>query len=541
MTDSELARTQSRSSRLGGLPSSALRRLRRIGAAWVLAALAEAGAYTVLGIAIRDGGGFVVVLTMALVSVVTTVLVSRSGYLSGARLAGDLYAGIGQALAAAKLSWFSAEHRALVTSAAGRGVPSLMAVPAHQLQTLICAPLVPILLVVALALVSGVIAVALAVLLMLALAGQVFAQRRLQRADADRGRSEQTATEATLELVNHVELLRTAAGPARSLDRAVEAWARQEEAMRRTNRAAASATFISVLASAAPLAGMLALLAGTGGFADPLAGLATIVLTARACAPLDDLALAGITVNEVRAQVGDYRRVVDAPRLPSSEHREQPVGYGIELQSLGQPPSLRGVSVNIPENARVHVSGPSGSGKSTLLGLLMRFDDPEHGSISLGGVPVSALSEEDIAARVAYVPQHSVVFTGTLAENIRVVRPDASDAAVLAAAQQAQLGAVIEASSHGLDQEVGVRGQGLSGGERQRVAIARALLKGSSIVILDEATSALDEATETKIAQAFAGLTSTVIVVTHRDPAVWNLETELSLKGGGGATKAGQG
>ncbi len=95
------------------------------------------------------------VLAAAAVSLVATVLVSRSGYLSGARLAGDLYAQLGRALSATKLSWDTAENRALVTTVAGRGIPALMGVHAHQLQTVICAPLVPVLMVVAVGFVSG--------------------------------------------------------------------------------------------------------------------------------------------------------------------------------------------------------------------------------------------------------------------------------------------------------------------------------------------------------------------------------------------------
>lgn len=529
MNHSAHARSTTSRIRISGLPTSATRRLTVIGLGWMLAALIESAAYTVLAISIRDRGSVAIVLTVALVSVMTTVLISRAGYLDGARLAGDLYAGIGRGLASAKLSWFTAEHRAVVTNAAGRGVPSLMAVPAHQLQTLICTPLIPAFLVGAVAFVSGTIAVPLALLLVLALLGQMCAQRRLQRADSQRSALEQTATQSTLELVNHLELLRTAAGPVRSIDRAVEVWTRQEEAMARTNHAAASATFISALARVVPLAGVIVILAATGGFAEPLAALATIILTARASAPLDDLALAGVTINELRAQVADYRRVVEAPRLAYADYHSRLEGNTIDLRDVVGSSMQSKITENIPEGARIHVAGASGSGKSTLLGLLMRFDDPVHGSITLGGVPLSDLTEAEIAAKISYVPQHAVVFTGTLGENIKVGRPDASDAEVLEAAHRAQLDTVIAASPLGLDQTVGVRGQGLSGGERQRVAIARALLKGAPVVILDEATSALDEATEARIAETLSRMSSTLFVVTHRDPTVWNLERKINL------------
>ena len=152
-------------------------------------------------------------LAAAAVSLVATVLVSRSGYLSGARLAGDLYAQLGRSLSATKLSWFTAENRALVTTVAGRGIPALMGVPAHQLQTVICAPLVPVLMVVAVGFVSGAgEACVLALLLLAAFATQMLTQRHLQRADAERHRIEQETVRATMEFVDHLELIRTAAG-----------------------------------------------------------------------------------------------------------------------------------------------------------------------------------------------------------------------------------------------------------------------------------------------------------------------------------------
>lgn len=527
------------------IPAETKRRLAGIGAGWVLAALAEASAYTVLAVAIRDRGGILPVLGAATASLVITVLVSRSGYLTGARMAGDLYAGLGRALARAKLSWFSAENRALIATAAGRSIPSLMGVPAHQLQTLICAALVPIAMVVAVAIVcGGAAAGALALLLGFAFAAQLFAQRRLQRADAERSRLERDATLATVELVEHLELLRTAAGPRRALDRAEQAWAGQERAMARTNRAAMPATFVSAVAGIAPLAGMLILLAAGGGFAEPAAALALVVLTTRAGAPLEDLALVGIALNDARAHLAAYRTVATAPSLPAVNggaavvghpavvgHDPVVVGHAIRLDAVGHPPALRGVTASIPAGARVHIAGPSGSGKSTLLGLLMRFDDPERGSITLGGAPLTSLGEAQIAARIAYVPQHPVVFTGTLATNLRLGSPDASDEEILRAARRAQLGEVIDRDPLGLHQPVGVHGQALSGGERQRVAIARALVKGAPVLMLDEATSALDEQTERRIADAISDLDATLLLVTHRDPAPWRPDSTIVLKG----------
>ena len=520
-------------SALAALPPAARRRLAVVAAGWALVALVEVSAYTCLALAIRDGGGVVLVVTVAAASLLVTVLVSRAGYLAGARLAGDLYAGLGGALNRAKLSWFTPATRALVTTTSGRAIPSLMSVPAHQLQLLVLSPLIPLLLVVAVWIVVGAAAALLMLgLLLTALAVQALAQRALARADAERHTLETAATAATVELVDNLELLRTTAGPTRALERAETAWAEQERAMARTNRAAAPATLLSGIASALPLAGALLFLTVTGGFAEPAAALALLVLTARASAPIDDLALSGIALTEFRAHTDAYRAIIGAPTLPTPAGAPRPlIGHDLSIRDLSQVPVLAGLSANIPAGARVHVTGPSGSGKSTLLGLLLRFDDPAGGDITLGGVPLTALREADITARVAYVPQDPVVFSGSLADNIRLGNPTASEEELAAAADGAQLAPVIDRDPLGLHQHVGTHGQRLSGDERQRVAIARALLKRAPIFVLDEATSALDEHTERLVAAAFEGLDSTLLVVTHRDPSIWRPNRTITLEG----------
>lgn len=514
-----------------GFPAPVRRRIVWIGTGWVLATLAESTVYAVLAVTICDRGGVLPVLAAAAVSLVTTVLVSRAGYLGGARIAGDLYAQLGRSLSAAKLSWFTAENRALVTTVAGRSIPALMGVPAHQLQTLICAPLVPLLMVAAVGFVSGAREAGVLVLLLLAaLAAQTLAQRHLQRADAERHRIEQEAMHATMEFVDHLELIRTAAG-ARGLVRADEVWARQEQAMARTNRAAAPATLVSSLASVMPVAGMLIMLAASGEFVTPAAALALLMLTIRASAPIDELALAGVSLNEVRSHSSAHHTVATAPSLPAPAAPVAPAGSEIELRDVAHPPALRGITAIVPAGARVHVAGSSGSGKSTLLGLLQRFDDPADGTITLDGVPLSALEETEITARIAYVPQDPIVLTGTLAENIRLGHPEASDDEILHAAERAQLGEVIARDPLGIHQHLGVHGQALSGGERQRVAIARALLKNAPVLVLDEATSALDTATEQRIADTLATHDGTLIFVTHRDPTIWRPNRTITLEG----------
>lgn len=515
-------------------PPAARARLWRISAGWVVVAIAEALAYTLLALAIMYSWSAVPVLLAAGVALALTALCSRAGYLSGARLAGDLYRALGDGIAHAKLSWFTQQNRALITRAAGEGIPTFMGVPAHQLQIFILAPLVPVLLIGSVTYVGGIGAGALtAGLLAVSLGAQYVSQRALARADAKRQAHVADGAKATLELVEHVELFRTACGPLRGLQRAERSWKAQETALAHTNRAAAPATFISALASVLPLAGMLLYLTWPTSSFDATVVLALIVLTSRASAPLDDLALAGLAIGELGATAKSYLRIVGAPSLPEPQHTsaQRPADRGFQLCNVTAPPALADLSASIPSGKRTHIAGPTGAGKSTLLGLLMRFDDPAAGKVLLGGLPLTSISEAERAAEIAYVPQDPVVFTGSLAENIRLGRPDASDEDVADAAKLAALDDLLARDELGINQQVGRYGASLSGGERQRVAIARALIKGAAVLILDEATSALDEQTEARIAETIRELDATVVFVTHRSADIWQPHHSVALNG----------
>lgn len=514
----------------GVLPAAAKRRIVRISLGWLLVAVSGAAAYTVLALAITSHQSPGSVLVFAAVSVGITVLVARWGYLTGARLAGDLFQAVGAAFARAKLSWFTEKNRALVGIVAGQSIPALMGVPAHQLQTLILSPLIPLLLLLGVAIVAGPVAMlVLLALLGISFVAQLFAQRALARADAGRAEAEQAAAEAGLEFVDHLELLRSAAGADRAVDRLVATWEAQEDALARTNRAAIPATLVSSLASVLPLGGILGLIVA-GGSDDPAAALALIVLTARAAAPLDALAVAGVLVSDLRTTFARYRAVASAVPLPEPERFARADGHRFVVRNVSHLSVLSGVNAEIPEGATVLVSGPTGAGKSLLLSLLMRFDDPDSGVIELGGADLSRISYEELVETIAYVSQDPIVFDGTLAENIRLGNPAASNEEVFDAARRAALGAVIDRSPLGVEQAVGHNGGQLSGGERQRVAIARALLKNAPILILDEATSALDADTEERVAQAIRDLPGTTILVTHREAeAIWRPTSSIVL------------
>lgn len=197
-------------------------------------------------------------------------------------------------------------------------------------------------------------------------------------------------------------------------------------------------------------------------------------------------------------------------------------------------PALAGFDLHIRPGERVAIVGPSGAGKSTLLALLLRFYDPSQGRISLDGIDVRTLALPTLRRTMGLVAQEPVLFSGSVADNLRYGDPDADNERLRTAAQDASALEFIEALPQGFDTPLGPGGVQLSGGQRQRLAIARALLKNPAVLLLDEATSALDAESERLVQQALDRLMvgRTSIVIAHRLATVIAADRLLVLEGG---------
>jgi ATP-binding cassette, subfamily B, bacterial len=180
------------------------------------------------------------------------------------------------------------------------------------------------------------------------------------------------------------------------------------------------------------------------------------------------------------------------------------------------------------------VVGPSGAGKTTLFALIQRFYDPELGRILIDGIDIKSTDPQELRNHIAVVPQDTIIFSGSVLDNIRFGAPDATRDAAMAAANAARVDEFAEKLPNGFETEVGERGVTLSGGQRQRIAIARALLRDAPILLLDEATSALDAESESFIQEALEKLTAnrTTLVVAHRLATVRNADRILVFDGG---------
>ena len=223
--------------------------------------------------------------------------------------------------------------------------------------------------------------------------------------------------------------------------------------------------------------------------------------------------------------------VLDAEPVPAFGQPQHPQNSSVTLRDVhfsydGKAEVIKGVSMDIKPGQTVALVGPSGGGKSTLASLICRFFDVQGGSVSIGGADVRAIPKEELMDTVAFVFQNSKLLKGTILDNVRLGRPDATEEEVLAALKTAQCMDIIEKFPEGIHTVIGSKGVYLSGGEQQRIAIARAVLKNAPVLILDEATAFADPDNEAKVQAAFARLAKgkTVLMIAHRLSTVTNAD-----------------
>ncbi|MFN4143929.1 ABC transporter transmembrane domain-containing protein [Aestuariivirga sp.] len=235
----------------------------------------------------------------------------------------------------------------------------------------------------------------------------------------------------------------------------------------------------------------------------------------------------------------DERPEIAAPPVPQPLPNPPRGHFALDRVSFAYPSrpgisALENVSFAVKTGETVAIVGPSGAGKTTVFALAQRFFDPQQGSVLVDGIDVRRVSPQELRSRIAVVPQETVIFSGSVLDNIRFGKPEATTEEVLAAARAARVDEFADRLPMGYDTEVGERGVTLSGGQRQRIAIARAVLRDAPILLLDEATSALDAESEAFIQQAIDELTAnrTTLVIAHRLATVRNADRILVLENG---------
>lgn len=231
--------------------------------------------------------------------------------------------------------------------------------------------------------------------------------------------------------------------------------------------------------------------------------------------------------------------VLEAKPLPESETGKVPSDSSVEFRNVsysydGIKNAVENISLNIPAGSTVAFVGPSGSGKSTLANLISRFFDVSEGQVLVGGVDIRNIKKEILMDNVSFVFQNSHLIKGTILDNVRMARPQASKEEVMNALEKSQCMDIVKKLPNGVDTVVGTNGVYLSGGEQQRIAIARIMLKDSPIVILDEATAFADPDNEVMVQKAFSELAKnrTVIMIAHRLSTVAGADRIYVLKDG---------
>ncbi len=292
------------------------------------------------------------------------------------------------------------------------------------------------------------------------------------------------------------------------------------------------APLLSIYGFVVEMAFVLVALAGShwmiGGSLDAPTFLVFLVVSAGLTRQLSEL---GVALLLLRAAQKALQRIdallAEEPLVEPASPASPPTTFDVAFDDVtfsydttDTDAALSHVTVTLPERKLTAVVGPSGAGKSTLVHLIARLWDVPRGSgaVRIGGVDVRDLPVEDLHRHIAMVFQDVVLFSGTVLENIRVGKPDASREEVIAAARAAQAHAFVEALPNGYDTVLGEGGGTLSGGEKQRLSIARAILKDAPIVLLDEATASVDPSAESSLQRAIDELvrTKTVVVIAHR-------------------------
>ncbi|HDX8352348.1 TPA: ABC transporter ATP-binding protein [Aeromonas dhakensis] len=434
---------------------------------------------------------------------------------------------LGEHVGSLPIGWFTPANTARLNHLASQGMMELAQLPAHVFTPLLGGVITPLVVLVALFALDVQLGLIALIALPLLVAVFLLTTRLNQHADQTFHQHAADTSQRMVEFAQAQSVLRAfngEQGGTRFLEQAI---AQQQASGRQLIRLTALASGLNVWAVQACFATLLLVAAQHLGGADReslIAALVTLVLINRFIDPLLDVAGYSDVLRGARVQLAALQTMFDYPAQPQPATPATPLDGSVELRGVhfGYDPAhqqvLKGVDLAVAPGSMTALVGASGSGKSTVLRLIARFFDVGEGAVLVGGVNVRAMSGETLASHISQIFQDAYLFQGTIADNIRIGKPEASDAELLHAAHQAGVSEIVERLPLGLDTQVGEGGARLSGGERQRIAIARALLKDAPILLVDEATAALDAENQAAITETLARLRGkrTLIVIAHQ-------------------------
>lgn len=307
----------------------------------------------------------------------------------------------------------------------------------------------------------------------------------------------------------------------------------------RSTRAVATGRALALLVAGAGMLGVAWVGAGAvadGALSKPMLALLVLLPLALAevVAPLADAGALSVRTESADRRLADLARLapaVTSPATPITADLREPALDASSLDAgWGDRPAFSGVSFHLEPGARLGVVGPSGSGKSTLAAVLLRFIDPLSGAVTLAEVPLDRLRLDDVRRTVGLVDDDPHVFASTLRENLRLARPDATDADLARALAACSLGDWLAGLPAGLDTRLGEGAAHVSGGERARLGLARAVLADQPVLVLDEPTAHLDTATASAVAEDLLGAEDrTVVWITHGTVGLDRMDVVVDL------------
>ena len=463
-----------------------------------------------------------------------------TGFQTAIGMGSGLFQRLGNHIAQLPLGWFDATRVGSLGMLTSQGVIDVMGVPAHLLRPVVNAFLTPITVIVVMFAFDW--RLALAALITAPMAWLVFRWTASLVALTDH-RTHAAASDASGRIVEFAQ----AQAVLRAFGRSSDNYRHLEDSLREQRDAARAqlltaapglACFVLVVQLAFSILVLFGLNLALGGDFDVAELLAILALGVRYVQPLVEAADLGGALRISQNSLGRMDELLATEPLPEPSESRDPQAPTIEFDSVefayGDTPVLKGVSFHVPQRSMTAIVGPSGAGKTTILRLTARFWDAAAGVVRVGDVDVRDLSTEVLMSQISVVFQDIYLFDGTIEENIRVGKPDASAEQVRAAAELARVDEIAARLPDGWDTPVGEGGVRLSGGERQRVSIARAILKDAPIVLLDEATAALDPINDRWIQQALRSLTKdkTIVVVAHRLQTIQAADQILVLEQG---------
>ena len=437
---------------------------------------------------------------------------------------------LGAHVAQLPLGWFTPDNSARLGHVITQGTMAVAQLPAHVLTPLISGSITPLVLLVTLFALHPPLALVALMALPLLVAVLLFSARLGRRADRRFQQHFAATSQRMVEFAQAQSVLRAFngdGGGTRLLAQSLEQ--QRNSGMGLIIRASLAALLNSWAVQATFAALLLAAGLWLGDLAgDPAEGavavIVALVLVCRFIDPLQDVASHVEILRGAHGQLQEIERILAATPLPEPTLPLQPLDGAIDLHgvnlrySAGGPDVLRGVNLHIPAGSMTAIIGASGSGKTSLMHLIARFFDATQGRVQIGGVDVRKMTRASLTDSISQVLQDTWLFQGSIADNIRIGKPDASTAEVLQAARMAGLTGTLERLPEGLATAVGEGGARLSGGERQRVTIARALIRQAPVLLVDEATAALDAENQAVIAQTLHSLRGrcTRVVIAHQ-------------------------